>query len=306
MLAPWDVTRLKPSHDPDWDTPEELGREIEADSTVPLAASHPAADLRAFRNRRMLLFPRRDDSGANCFLPAHVNAATIPRPKFAFAGILIRHSVHAEHATDRCDRSAAQYCNGTLVSSQHSYARRAPIRDRIWRIRFRHAPGADFRRGDCVDVWRNDSASGKLRVRGGNRTARASRRVHGPLHHVIQYRVFARAISRRGTPTALGTARAVGRDVRLRMHFHDHDEQDRRAESETCRNYIWLRQHSRALQKFGTYRSEPRNSCATTRTCTAHALQFSPPQPSGGGVGTGTVSTALKYSAAFGLRPARY
>jgi MFS family permease len=56
MLAPWDVTRLKPSHDPDWDTPEELGREIEADSTVPLAASHPAADLRAFRNRRMLYF----------------------------------------------------------------------------------------------------------------------------------------------------------------------------------------------------------------------------------------------------------
>lgn len=56
MLARWDVTRLKPSHDPDWSEPSELGSEIEADSVVPLAAAHPAADLRAFRNRRMLYF----------------------------------------------------------------------------------------------------------------------------------------------------------------------------------------------------------------------------------------------------------
>jgi MFS family permease len=56
MMARWDVTRLKPSHDPDWSEPSELGSEIEADSVVPLAASHPAADLRAFRNRRMLYF----------------------------------------------------------------------------------------------------------------------------------------------------------------------------------------------------------------------------------------------------------
>ena len=55
-LAPWDTARLKPSHDPEWAEPEELGREIEADSVVPLAAAHPGADLRAFRNRRMLYF----------------------------------------------------------------------------------------------------------------------------------------------------------------------------------------------------------------------------------------------------------
>src|SRR5580704_2795869 len=54
--ARWDRAALKPSHDPDWDEPEELGREIEADSVGPLAAGHPAADLRAFRNRRMLYF----------------------------------------------------------------------------------------------------------------------------------------------------------------------------------------------------------------------------------------------------------
>ena len=55
-MARWDAARLKPSHDPDWSDPEELGREIEADSVVPLAAAHPAQDLRAFRNPRMLYF----------------------------------------------------------------------------------------------------------------------------------------------------------------------------------------------------------------------------------------------------------
>jgi MFS family permease len=55
-MARWDAAVLKPSHDPDWDEPEDLGREIEADSFAPLAAAHPGADLRAFRNRRMLYF----------------------------------------------------------------------------------------------------------------------------------------------------------------------------------------------------------------------------------------------------------
>jgi MFS family permease len=56
MMARWDTARLKPSHDAEWSEPSELGSEIEADSVVPLAASHPAADFRAFRNRRMLYF----------------------------------------------------------------------------------------------------------------------------------------------------------------------------------------------------------------------------------------------------------
>ncbi|MGH9745296.1 MAG: MFS transporter [Candidatus Acidiferrales bacterium] len=55
-MSRWDAAVLKPSHDPDWDEPEELGREIEADAAGPLAAAHPGADLRAFRNRRMLYF----------------------------------------------------------------------------------------------------------------------------------------------------------------------------------------------------------------------------------------------------------
>jgi hypothetical protein len=55
-MARWDAVQLKPSHDPDWADPGELGREIEADSVVPLAAAHPAQDLRAFRNPRMLYF----------------------------------------------------------------------------------------------------------------------------------------------------------------------------------------------------------------------------------------------------------
>ncbi|MGA9888687.1 MAG: MFS transporter [Candidatus Acidiferrales bacterium] len=56
VLAPWrNLTQIK-SQEPQWEDAEDLGREIEADSTTPLAALHPTADLRAFRNRRMLYF----------------------------------------------------------------------------------------------------------------------------------------------------------------------------------------------------------------------------------------------------------
>jgi MFS family permease len=56
VLAPWrDMSQIK-SQEPQWEDAEDLGREIEADSTTPMAALHPAADLRAFRNRRMLYF----------------------------------------------------------------------------------------------------------------------------------------------------------------------------------------------------------------------------------------------------------
>jgi MFS family permease len=56
VFAPWrDMTQIK-SQEPQWEDAEDLGREIEADSTIPLAALHPAADLQAFRNRRMLYF----------------------------------------------------------------------------------------------------------------------------------------------------------------------------------------------------------------------------------------------------------
>ena len=55
MLA-WPGTRRTKKSEPQWDNPEDLGREIEAEGPVLLAASHPAADLRAFRNRRMLYF----------------------------------------------------------------------------------------------------------------------------------------------------------------------------------------------------------------------------------------------------------
>ncbi|HUO34286.1 MAG TPA: MFS transporter [Candidatus Acidoferrum sp.] len=47
--------RVKPG-DPQWEDASDLGREIEADAPVLLPAAHPAADLRAFRNPRMLYF----------------------------------------------------------------------------------------------------------------------------------------------------------------------------------------------------------------------------------------------------------
>ncbi len=56
LLAPWRGMSQIKSQEPQWEDAEDLGREIEADSTTPMAALHPAADLRAFRNRRMLYF----------------------------------------------------------------------------------------------------------------------------------------------------------------------------------------------------------------------------------------------------------
>jgi MFS family permease len=57
-LAPWPKveTKVRGLQEPEWDEPEELGREIEADGVELLAPAHPAADLRAFHNRRMLYF----------------------------------------------------------------------------------------------------------------------------------------------------------------------------------------------------------------------------------------------------------
>jgi MFS family permease len=61
MLAPWPHTHSA-AQAPQWpeaaerDEPDELGRELEADSIEPLAPTHPVADLRAFRNPLMLYF----------------------------------------------------------------------------------------------------------------------------------------------------------------------------------------------------------------------------------------------------------
>jgi MFS family permease len=56
LLFAWPGTPRTNASEPKWDEPEDLGREIEAEGPSLLAASHPVADLRAFRNRRMLYF----------------------------------------------------------------------------------------------------------------------------------------------------------------------------------------------------------------------------------------------------------
>jgi MFS family permease len=56
LIFAWAGTRRAKASEPQWDDPEDLGREIEAEGPALLAAPHPAADLRAFRNRRMLYF----------------------------------------------------------------------------------------------------------------------------------------------------------------------------------------------------------------------------------------------------------
>jgi MFS family permease len=55
-LAPMRKFGREKTHEPEWADAADLGREIEADSVTPLAALHPATDLRAFRNPRMLYF----------------------------------------------------------------------------------------------------------------------------------------------------------------------------------------------------------------------------------------------------------
>jgi MFS family permease len=55
-LAPWPRRGHIEPYEPEKEDPSDLGREIEADGVELLAPAHPAADLRAFRNRRMLYF----------------------------------------------------------------------------------------------------------------------------------------------------------------------------------------------------------------------------------------------------------
>jgi MFS family permease len=56
LMFAWPATRRTQAGEAKWDDPEDLGREIEAEGASLLPASHPFADLRAFRNRRMLYF----------------------------------------------------------------------------------------------------------------------------------------------------------------------------------------------------------------------------------------------------------
>ena len=55
-LVPMRNTGRLRTHEPEWDDAQDLGREIETDGSTPLAVLHPAADLSAFRNRKMLYF----------------------------------------------------------------------------------------------------------------------------------------------------------------------------------------------------------------------------------------------------------
>lgn len=56
VMARWPRKGRLGAHEPEWEDAAELGREIEAEGIELLAPTHPAADLRAFRNRRMLYF----------------------------------------------------------------------------------------------------------------------------------------------------------------------------------------------------------------------------------------------------------
>ena len=56
LVAAWPKNARTKAHEPEWEDAADLGREIAAEAPVLVPAAHPAADLRAFRNRRMLYF----------------------------------------------------------------------------------------------------------------------------------------------------------------------------------------------------------------------------------------------------------
>jgi len=56
VMSRWPAKERLEAREPEWEDAAELGREIEAEGIELLPPAHPAADLRAFRNRRMLYF----------------------------------------------------------------------------------------------------------------------------------------------------------------------------------------------------------------------------------------------------------
>lgn len=56
LILAWPASRRLKAREPQWEEPADLGREIEAEGPALLPAAHPLADLRAFRNPRMLYF----------------------------------------------------------------------------------------------------------------------------------------------------------------------------------------------------------------------------------------------------------
>ncbi len=226
-MARWDSARLKPSHDPDWSDPEELGREIEADSVVPLAATHPAQDLRAFRNPRMLYF-------LAAMIPAQLVffQLTSSLPLFLVRNLSLPESLYGTVFTINTLIIVALEVPLNTAMAHWSHRRTLTLGALLYAIGFGSfafvtRPAQIFA---SVVIWTFGEMillPGKFRLRRRNRPARTPRRIHGPLHNVIQHRILTRPITRRRTPPALGPTRPLGSSLPLRLHFSPDDEPHR-------------------------------------------------------------------------------
>ena len=272
-MARWDALALKPSHDPDWSDPEELGREIEADSVVPLAAAHPARDLRAFRNPRMLYF-------LAAMIPAQLVffQLTSSLPLFLVRNLRLPESLYGTVFTlntlhDRRARGSAQHRHGALVASPYAHARRSTICNWFRLFRFRHPPCANFRSGRHLDLRRNDPPARKFRLCRRNRPARPPRRVHGPLHNVVQHRILARPNPRCRTPPAPGPAWSLGSSLRLRLHFSPDDEPHRKQKPESSPVATTTFSSSWALFSIQLVREVPDTDLIEYFNCDVHPGQ---------------------------------
>ena len=272
-MARWDSARLKPSHDPDWSDPEELGREIEADSVVPLAAAHPAQDLRAFRNPRMLYF-------LAAMIPAQLVffQLTSSLPLFLVRNLRLPESLYGTVFTLNTLLIVALEVPLNTAMAHWSHRRTLTLGALLYAIgfgsfRLRHASRANFRRRRHLDLRRNDSPARKFRLCRRNRPARPPRRVHGPLHNVVQHRVLARPNPRYRTPPAPGPAWSLGSSLRLRLHFSPDDEPHRKQKPESSPVATTTFSSSWALFSIQLVREVPDTDLIEYFNCDVHPGQ---------------------------------
>ena len=234
-LAPMRNLGRQTTHEPEWADATDLGREIEADSVAPLAALHPAADLRAFRNPRMLYF-------LAALIPVQLVffQFTSTLPLFLVRYLHFPESVYGTIFTVNTLLIVAlevplNTAMAHLDAQANADAGRVSLRGGIWIVcaggdhAVRANSGRFCGRSD-LDVRRNDSDAGQLGVRGGNRAAGKARRVHGAVHYVVQYRVCGGAVARGERPGQVGRDDGVGRGVCIGLHFDAADEPHRTAQ----------------------------------------------------------------------------
>ena len=160
VLVFWPMRNLgrQKTHEPEWPDATDLGREIEADSIEPLAALHPAADLRAFRNPRMLYFLAAMIPVQLVFFQLTSTLPLFSGAVFAFSGIGVRNDFHGEHLADCGAGSSVEHGDGALDAPAHADAGRFLVRGGIWIVR---AGGDCAVRENCgsfcgcgdLDVW---------------------------------------------------------------------------------------------------------------------------------------------------------